>query len=178
MIFLIHREISEVVRPGPSQYIAAEGALEQLDELLVPFNNPVIISGEKVLTAFRKHYKGKLGLSAFLIDSSVSKEDIQRLIEEVADADVILFIGGGKVNDTPKSVADDLMIESIMIPTVLGICVPFTPLSIIYEQETGNKESKILRKELFLQLLRILLMPFMTGWLLLLKPILFHMESK
>lgn len=136
--FLMHREISEVVRPGPGQYIAEEGALGQLDQLLEPFNNPIVISSEKALMAFRKHYQGKLDLQALLIDSSVSKEDIQRLMTEVADADVILGIGGGKVNDTAKAVADDLRIESIMIPTVLGTCAPFTPLSIIYEQDTGN----------------------------------------
>ena len=132
--------LSQVVRPGPGQFLSEPGALKYLDEKLESFNYPVLITGELSFAAFQKHYPGTLELPVFYYDGTASHEDMERLAEQVKGTDCIIGVGGGRVLDTAKGTADLLNVEHITIPTVLGTCAAYTPVSAVYHPDrTFNK---------------------------------------
>lgn len=128
-------KLSQTVRSGPDQYICQEGALKYLDKKLTHFSNPVIITGEKSYTAFLKHYPGHNSYPVLKYDHTASVEDMKRLASQCSTADCIIGIGGGKVLDTAKGTADLLGVEYVTIPTVLGTCAAYTPISATYHTD-------------------------------------------
>lgn len=131
--------LSQVVRPGPGQFLSESGALKYLDQKLAVFKNPMIITGEQSYAAFMKHYPGSLSLPIFKYDGTASNEDMARLADLMKEADCLVGIGGGRVLDTTKGTADILAIEHITVPTVLGTCAAYTPLSAVYHPDRTFK---------------------------------------
>lgn len=128
--------LSQVVRPGTGQFICESGALAFLDEKLSLFKAPVVITGEKSYQAFMKHYPGEQNFPVFRYDGTASNEDMARLASQLpAETDCVLGIGGGTVLDTAKGTADVLGVDVITIPTVLGTCAAYTPLSAVYHPD-------------------------------------------
>lgn len=128
-------KLSQVVRSGPGQFICEEGSLKYLDDTLTHFTKPVIISGDLSYEAFRKFYPGKADLPAYRYDGTASNEDMERLAGLVSGTDVVVGIGGGRALDTAKGTAELLNCEYIMIPTVLGTCAAYTPISAVYHPD-------------------------------------------
>ncbi|MEG0443362.1 MAG: iron-containing alcohol dehydrogenase family protein [Carnobacterium sp.] len=131
--------LSQVVRPGPGQFLCEPGALNYLDEKLSSFANPVIITGELSYKAFQKYYKGSLELPVYQYDGTASHEDMARLSKLMEDTDCVVGIGGGRALDTAKGTADLLQVEYVTIPTVLGTCAAYTPLSAVYHPDHSFK---------------------------------------
>lgn len=132
--------LSQVVRPGPGQFLSEPGALKYLDEKLAGFNHPVILTGKLSYEAFQKHYPGSLELPVFHYDGTASHQDMKRLSKLIKGADCIIGIGGGRVLDTTKGTADLLNIEYVTVPTVLGTCAAYTPLSAVYHPDHTFKQ--------------------------------------
>lgn len=128
-------ELSQTVRSGPDQYICKPGALELLDEKLARYSTPTVVTGEKSYAAFKQFYTGELDLPVHRYDKSASHEDMERLAKEMPEADVVVGIGGGKVLDTAKGTAEVLGVDYVMIPTVLGTCAAYTPISAVYHPD-------------------------------------------
>lgn len=128
-------KLSQTVRSGPDQYISQEGALKYFDEKLTRFSNPVVITGEKSYEAFLKHYPGHHDYPVLRYDHTASVVDMKRLADQCSEVDCIVGIGGGKVLDTAKGTADLLAIEYVMIPTILGTCAAYTPISATYHPD-------------------------------------------
>ncbi|MER2226810.1 MAG: iron-containing alcohol dehydrogenase family protein [Carnobacterium sp.] len=127
--------LSQVVRPGPGQFLCESGALNYLDQKLTSFTKPVIITGELSYNAFKKHYSGSLDLPVFRYDGSASHEDMERLSSLIKGTDCVVGIGGGRALDTAKGIAELLKVEYVTIPTVLGTCSAYTPLSAVYHPD-------------------------------------------
>lgn len=128
--------LSQVVRPGTGQFICESGALEFLDEKMSLFKAPVIVTGEKSYEAFLKHYHGSLDLPVYRYDGTASHEDMARLAAQMPEGtDCVLGIGGGAALDTAKGTADVLKVEVVTVPTVLGTCAGYTPLSAVYHPD-------------------------------------------
>ncbi|SDQ44425.1 iron-containing alcohol dehydrogenase family protein [Carnobacterium viridans] len=127
--------LSQVVRPGPGQLLCESGALNYLDQKLASFTNPVIITGELSYQAFKKHYSGSLNLPVFQYDGTASHEDMKHLSSLINGTDCVVGIGGGRALDTAKGTAELLKIEYVTIPTVLGTCSAYTPLSAVYHPD-------------------------------------------
>lgn len=118
---------------GVGQFICAPNCLNLLDEKLRPFACPAIITGKKAYTAFLQFSNLKQEYPVFFYDGSCTHENIAELVATLPEqCDCIVAIGGGKLIDTAKSVANQLNVEYITVPTVLGTCAAYTPLSIIY----------------------------------------------
>ncbi len=126
--------LSQVVRPGPGQYIKGEHVLEMLDGLLESFSHPVMISGEASYDVYCSYMKAWEG-ERLLYDRTASDEDAKRLAEKAKGADVLVGVGGGKVLDTTKLVAELLDVEYILIPTLAGTCAGYTPVAAVYDPE-------------------------------------------
>lgn len=142
--------LSQVVRSGPGQYICEAGALTYLDEKLSLFKKPVIITGEKSYEAFLNHYHGELSLPVYRYDGTASNEDMARLSAEVKGTDCIIGIGGGAALDTAKGTADLLHVDCVTIPTVIGTCAAYTPLSAVYHPDHSFKAVDYYERAVFL----------------------------
>ncbi|WP_208559326.1 iron-containing alcohol dehydrogenase family protein [Marinilactibacillus kalidii] len=128
-------KLSQTIRSGPDQYICTENALSLFDEKLKSFEKPVIITGDLSYKAFLKHYPGHHAFPVFRYDHTASVENMQQLADLCTDSDCIIGIGGGKVLDTAKGTADMLGIEYVTVPTVLGTCAAYTPISATYHPD-------------------------------------------
>ena len=130
-------EFAKLVRGEPGQYVASQGALKELPDRLSLFKHPVVISGQKSYAAFVKHYGKESDWPVLLYDQTASHEDMERLATQARhlEADVIIGIGGGKVMDTTKGVADRLNVEVVLIPTLVATCACSTPLLVAYQPD-------------------------------------------
>jgi len=124
----------EEVRPGANRYISGAGVLEQLEDLLRPFNKVVVITGEISYQVFQNYYKGDFNYPVHLYDGSASDEDGERLAAEIKTADIVVAIGGGRLLDTAKLATEILGCELIMIPTLISNCAPYAPIVAVYTQ--------------------------------------------
>lgn len=145
--------LSQVVRSGPGQYICEAGALQYLAEKLATFKRPYIVTGKQSYAAFQRFLPAPLDIPVLTYDGTASEEDMARLAGLAKGADVVIGIGGGKVLDTTKGVAELLNVENIMIPTVIGTCAAYTPLSAIYHPDHSFNKVGYYHRSAFLVLL-------------------------
>lgn len=133
--------LSQVVRPGSGQFLSEKGALKYFDDKLSIFKHPVLITGEKSYEAFVKHYPGDTHYPVYQYDGTASHEDMERLAKKIGEkADCVVGIGGGRVLDTAKGTAELLNVEYVTVPTVLGTCAAYTPLSAVYHPDHSFKQ--------------------------------------
>ncbi|WP_404457653.1 iron-containing alcohol dehydrogenase family protein [Oceanobacillus kapialis] len=123
----------EILRSGPNQYICREGILKDLSTFVQTFRSPVAVTGFKSYKAFQNYTSFPSNVEVFQHDGYSTDQAIEEISQFANQADVIIGVGGGKILDTAKSVADKLGIEIITIPTVAGTCAAATPLSVIYD---------------------------------------------
>ena len=100
-----------------------------------------IIGGKKALAAaeslIRKAVEGS-GIEitgTFWYGGEASRENMDMLRPQVADADMIFAVGGGKAIDTAKGVAHQLGIPLVSLPTLVSNCAPITALSVVYRED-------------------------------------------
>lgn len=133
--------LPEVARPGVSEYISGSGALSALDSRLEGFSTPLIVTGEKSYNAFKKFYPGNREFRVARYDGTASYEDMRRIADEYGEGvDVVLGVGGGRVIDTAKGVAQFLNKEYITVPTVIATCAPYAPVAAVYHPDRTFRE--------------------------------------
>lgn len=147
-------EFAKLVRGEPGQYVAARGTLKELPDRLSLFEHPVVITGQKAYAAFVKHYGREAEWPVLFYDGTASHEDMDRLAGEVRKlkADVIIGIGGGKLLDTTKGVADRLNLELVLIPTLVATCACSTPLLVAYHPDHSFKSIDYCQRSGFMTL--------------------------
>ncbi|MGX7112287.1 iron-containing alcohol dehydrogenase family protein [Gemella cuniculi] len=134
-------ELANVARPGVSEYISGSGALSALDNRLEGFKSPLIVTGEKSYVAFKKFYKGNREFRVAKYDGTASYEDMKRIADEYGeDVDLVVGVGGGRVLDTAKGVAQFLNKEYVTVPTVIATCAPYAPVAAVYHPDKTFRE--------------------------------------
>ncbi|MCC5890323.1 MAG: iron-containing alcohol dehydrogenase family protein [Alkalibacterium sp.] len=151
-------KLSQTVRSGPDHYICQANALSLLDEKIQDFNHPVIITGDKSYQAFKKHYSGTRNFPIFRYDRTASNEDMARLAELTFGTDCIIGVGGGRVLDTAKGTAALLGIDCVTVPTVLGTCAAYTPVSAVYHPDRTFKAVDYYKRAPYLCLMDLTLL--------------------
>lgn len=126
--------IDQEIRPGTNRYISAAGATSNLPELLSHFRHPIILTGEKSFAVFQEKTQAPLDLPLFRYDGSASDADAARIAEDAGQTDMIVAIGGGRLLDTAKLVAEIFDCDYITVPTLASNCAPYTPIGAIYHQ--------------------------------------------
>lgn len=134
-------KIDFLPRSGVNQYISEYDAIKYLDEVLENFKKPVVVTGCKSFDVFSKYYNGKYSFNVIRYDETASLEDMNRISKLVEEnTDVVIAIGGGRVLDTAKGVADLLNIDYITIPTVLATCACISPVAAVYHPDYSFRQ--------------------------------------
>jgi hydroxycarboxylate dehydrogenase A len=87
------------------------------------FRNGFVICGERSWEAAEPYFpkNGKLNYSFFPYKGECSLSEIERLSTLCVHFDVIIGIGGGKVLDLAKAVANQVHLDVVLIPTLASI---------------------------------------------------------
>lgn len=118
-----------------------------------------IIGGRKALAAaepqIRKAVEGS-GIEitgTFWYGGEASRENMDMLRPQVADADMIFAVGGGKAIDTCKVLAHETNRPFFTFPTIASTCASCTSLGILYHPDGSLREysfSKIPPNHIFI----------------------------
>lgn len=131
------------VRSGPDRYVSELGVARKLDWYLEEYERPVIITGVKSAQAFLNHVgradEGDAGFHAPVLryDGSATLRNADELAAKARAlrADVVVGIGGGKLADTTKNVAERLGSHLVLVPTLAATCAGYSALSVNYDDE-------------------------------------------
>lgn len=136
------------VRGAPNYYVCENGVLDNLESLLQKhgFRNGFVISGEQSWKAVEPYFPkdGSVTYSFYRYKGECSFSEIKRLSKLCVNHDVIIGIGGGKVLDLAKAVANQVHLDTVLIPTLASTCSAWTPLSVIYDDN-----GKFIRYDIF-----------------------------
>lgn len=149
---------SLIVRGAPQQYICEEGAWNHIESHLIGKNieKVLILHGEKSwqvaesffpkmtqVTTYFEHYRDECSFeNAAYFEKIVEKNQIK----------AVIAIGGGKVLDLGKLVANNCLIDIICLPTLASTCAAYTPISIVYNDKGEMVEMKFLKQSVTLTL--------------------------
>lgn len=129
------------VRGAPSVYACEVGVLDKLENLLLERGifKVLVIHGEKsweVARTFFPHNSNSIQYHLERYKGECSLQEINRISKEIFSkkVDAIIGVGGGKVLDVAKAVANELDLEVILIPTLASTCAAWTPLSVLYDE--------------------------------------------
>lgn len=136
--------MADMLLAGCGRYIQGAGILDQIGVQLKSLlcRRPLIIGGKKAMSAAFPRLAA--GLNSKNISYNVSyfsghctDEAIKYYSTVASDngCDCIIGVGGGKVLDTAKAVANANNVPIICVPTSAATCAATTPLSIIYSEE-------------------------------------------
>lgn len=130
-----------VVRTGPQEYICQEGILDVLPKKLEErkYQRVTILHGstswEKVQKYLSPLFQSDIDYQTVLFNGECSYDEVKRVqdIAEEYGSDAIIGIGGGKIMDTAKYVANNIPHAfAVLLPTLASNCAPWTPLSVMY----------------------------------------------
>ena len=145
-------DITTEVRPGANRFVSGENILENLPSYLAGFKRIAVITGEKSSKAFKDYYRKELHYPTYRYDGSSSHENAVELAKKIGQSELILAIGGGRVIDTAKMVAEELNTELMVIPTLISNCAPFTPIVAVYRPDRTYKAMGFMKRAPFLTL--------------------------
>lgn len=147
---VVSSEYGIQVVAGPSNYYSYEGSFEQLLRIFNPdiLNNALWLHGKRAWQAaipFLPQGAIQEGADIIAFDGYCSEEDIARLQHEASPhRQLIIGVGGGRVLDTAKALANRLSLPFVAIPTIAATCAAWTPLSVWY-----NASGQALGYEIF-----------------------------
>jgi glycerol dehydrogenase len=130
----------------PGRYIQGYGVIKRLSpEIARLGQSAYIICGgtayERLLPLVKEASGKQVRISAARLAAECCDEEIerfQRLVKEDR-SEVIVGLGGGKILDTAKAVANNLKLPLISFPTVAASDAPCSALSVIYTLEGVHK---------------------------------------
>lgn len=129
------------VHGAPSEYIQQEGALELLEEKLLNrgLRKVLVVHGIKSWDAARSYWPTftKVQYSEHTYGGECSLEEIAHVSNIVTSEsfDGVIGVGGGKVLDLVKAVCNQTRVQAVLVPTLASNCSPWTPLSVLYDEQ-------------------------------------------
>lgn len=135
-------------------YVQGPGIMPEIGEHVALLgDHAVVVGGNTALQNTREAIGKSLAAhqvkSVFeLFSGETTHQEIERL-ENLASnqkANLILGVGGGKVIDTVKVVADNLKIPVVLVPTIVASDAPCSALSIIYKEDGTIEQFRRLRE--------------------------------
>ena len=128
-------------------YTIGEDAYENVPAVCAPFGKKAaIIGGKHALAAAEEKLRKAVEGSEIEITGTywyggeASVENIEMLRPQVADADMIFAVGGGKAIDTCKVLAHQTGRPFFTFPTIASTCASCTSLGIVYHPDGSLRE--------------------------------------
>lgn len=125
------------VHAAPSEYILAQGVLQTLEQHLIArgIARALIVTGKKSWQAAEKFWPTMTNVKTtiYTYHGECSFGEIDTVSQMMNEYDAIIGVGGGKVIDLAKAVANEVHKQVIAVPTLASNCAPWTPLSVLYD---------------------------------------------
>ena len=147
----------ETLFPG---YTIGEDAYQNISAVCAPFGKKAaIIGGKHALAAAEEKIRRAVEGSdieitgAYWYGGEASVENIAKLQPQVAQADMLFAVGGGKAIDTVKVLAHMTHRPFFTFPTIASTCASCTSLGILYHPDGSLREysfSKIPPNHIFI----------------------------
>ena len=135
---------------GPLKYIQRAGEIDRLADHLRPLGSKafLLVDGfvfEKLGPSILASLEGSgLGLTMEKFNGECCREEIDRVTALVAEADVVVGIGGGKTADTAKLAAIANKARIAIVPTIASTDAPTSAIAVTYTPQGVFKESFML----------------------------------
>lgn len=139
----------------PKLYISGKDTIKQAGQYIKEYSRkPLIIGSEKSLDAAYEELKKSLEANGIASDNTdvfkgfPSENKFKFYLDRIDEtgADAIIALGGGRVLDTAKAVADLADIPVITVPTIAATCAAWAGLTIQYDDEGSFVKARPLKK--------------------------------
>lgn len=129
---------------APRRYIQGPGALSGLPEIVAALGRSPIVIADPV--ALDREGPPLPDVSVLLFGGEITHAELDGLATEarLANADVVVAMGGGKAIDTGKGVAKRLNCPIVVVPTVASNDAPTSRLVVIYDENHAIVEVEML----------------------------------
>src|SRR5580658_6997883 len=141
---------------APSRYTQGRNATARLGEEIVNLGleGPALIVGGRsaisLLSGVWKTALGDAGIPYTIFDfrGECSSAEIERgkAAARETGARIVIGAGGGKVLDTARAIASDLMLPVVNCPTIASSDAPCSALSVVYTDEGVFEQYRIYRR--------------------------------
>lgn len=138
--------LDTAIKFGAGRYRQGTGILEQCGDEIARFGKRIfIVAGPRAFDAVKERLVPAMeaaGLEYFvnIYTGMCSYEGAKEYGEKCQElhCDEVVGIGGGKIMDFSKAVAESAGVGVINIPTSISTCAPFTCMSVMYTPEGGK----------------------------------------
>ncbi len=138
----------------PERYLNEAGALRSAGELIAPLGrNALVIGGKTALAVAGPVLLPSLSgagiefevrqFGGYCTQSSI---DSFAVVAGNRRADLIIGVGGGRVLDLAKAVAEKVQIPVVTVPTIAATCAAWSALSIIYNDSDNYISGQLLKQ--------------------------------
>lgn len=138
----------EKIFASPSRYIQGKGLLKTGIHYIQDLGqNVVLLTDEIVWQIVGEEFEAKLkasGINVFteIFAGETSKSEIERITQKIKaeNVAVLLSLGGGKLMDTGKAIANQLGLALVIIPTTASTDAPTSSISVFYQEDGRFQE--------------------------------------
>lgn len=134
---------------GAARYFRSENAIDEVADLELFGNRPLLVYGQKALHATEGRLMQRLSNGGeqpilWLNKGFCTRAQVTEAayVAEVNNCDYVLAIGGGKSMDLGKAIAAYLGLRVVTIPTIAATCAAVTPFSVMYD-EFGRPDGEL-----------------------------------
>lgn len=130
---------SLIVRGAPQEYECRVGAWDDLEEHLNrrKIKRVMILHGKDSWEAAKPYFPTLMNIDAQFVyyggECTDEKTAELKQLFERKGLDGIVAVGGGKIADLGKAVANQCNAPILILPTLAATCAAYTPLSVIYK---------------------------------------------
>lgn len=152
---LRHQGIAVFAIKSPGEYHHQSGLLARVGELIAPFSRHIaVLTSPRAWAAVESALSASLAQSdvqfdVHLLEGECTRDAIAYHQREIArrGAHFVLGVGGGRVMDCAKAVADGLDNGQVAtLPTIAATCAAWSPISILYDEQGGHQGTQVLQR--------------------------------
>ncbi|MEI5994656.1 iron-containing alcohol dehydrogenase family protein [Candidatus Enterococcus mansonii] len=132
---------SLIVRGAPQEYECRVGAWNDLEEHLSrrKITRVMILHGKESWEAAQPYFPTLMNIDAYFIDyggecTDEKTSELKKIFDQ-KELEGIIAVGGGKIADLGKAVANQCNTPILILPTLAATCAAYTPLSVIYKTD-------------------------------------------